>query len=817
MSYFDKPVRLCLKGKQAAGWLSMTNKMNQTMNTRIKKLRNESLTAVNRISAERALLVTEFYKSDIAQNISVPVRRAMAFKYILENKKICINEGELIVGERGPAPKATPTYPEITLHSLQDLEVLDSRPKVWFKVDDETKKIYKNEIIPFWKGISQRDKIFKQLPDEWKTAYEAGVFTEFQEQRAPGHTVAGKKIFQNGLLDLKKEIKESIQKFQSGKDTDANKKIEELKGMDIAADAMIIYAHRHADELQKLAKQEKDPQRKSELIEMERICRKVPEHAPETFHEMLQHYWFIHLGVITEVNPWDSFNPGRLDQHLYPLYQQGIEKGILTKEGAIELLQAFWVKFNNHPAPPKIGVTALESNTYTDFSLINLGGVKEDGTDAVNELSYIILDVIEEMRILQPSSMVQISRKNPDDFVKRAIKITKTGFGQPSFFNTDAIIQELVNQGKNIVDARNGGASGCVETGAFGTESYILTGYFNLNKILEITLHNGTDPRTGKKVGIETGTSDHFKNMDELMEAYKKQLNYFADIKLKGNNIIEKLYAEELPVPFLSLIIEDCILNATDYNAGGARYNTSYVQGVGLGSITDSLTSIAYHVFDKQKITMNNLLEALKNNFVGFEQLRHDLIYETPKYGNDDDYADQYAVQVFDIFHDAINGKPTFRGGKYRINMLPTTSHVYFGSVMIATPDGRKAFEPLSEGISPFQGADKKGPTAVLKSAAKINHLKTGGTLLNQKFSPSFFKDDQSMTKLTHLIRSYFRMGGHHIQFNVVSAKTLRDAQRHPEKYSNLIVRVAGYSDYFNDLGESLQNEIIRRTEHEEV
>ncbi|HKL09349.1 MAG TPA: trans-4-hydroxy-L-proline dehydratase [Bacteroidales bacterium] len=786
------------------------------MNTRIKKLRNESLTAVNRISAERALLVTNFYKSESAQNLSIPVRRAMAFKYILENKKICINEGELIVGERGPAPKATPTYPEVSLHSIQDLEVLDSRPKVWFKVDDETKEIYEKESIPFWKGKSQRDKIFKQLPEEWKAAYEAGVFTEFQEQRAPGHTVAGKKMFQKGLLDLKEEINESLQKIHPSTDTDATEKIEELKAMDIAADAMIIFANRHADELQKLAKQEKDAQRKSELIEMERICRKVPAHAPETFHEMLQHYWFFHLGVITEVNPWDSFNPGRLDQHLFPLYKQEIEKSMLTKENAVELLQAFWIKFNNHPAPPKIGVTALESNTYTDFALINLGGVKEDGTDAVNELSYIILDVIEEMRILQPSSMVQISKQNPDDFVNRAIKISKTGFGQPSFFNTDAIVKELVHQGKNIADARNGGASGCVETGAFGTESYILTGYFNLNKILEITLHNGTDPRTGKKVGVKTGTSSHFKNMDELLEAYNKQLNYFADIKLKGNNIIEKLYAEELPVPFLSLIVEDCISNATDYNAGGARYNTSYVQGVGLGSITDSLTSIAYHVFDNQKITMNKLLEALQNNFEGFEQLRHDLIYETPKYGNDDDYADQYAVQVFDIFHDAINGKQTFRGGKYRINMLPTTSHVYFGSVMIATPDGRKAFEPLSEGISPFQGADKKGPTAVLKSAAKIDHLKTGGTLLNQKFSPSFFKDDQSITKLTHLIRSYFRMDGHHIQFNVVSAKTLRDAQRHPEKYTDLIVRVAGYSDYFNDLGESLQNEIIRRTEHEE-
>ena len=787
------------------------------MNTRIRKLRNESLTAVNKISAERALLVTSFYKSESAQNLSIPVRRAMAFKHILGNKKICINEGELIVGERGPAPKATPTYPEVSLHSLQDLEILDSRPKVWFKVDDETKEIYEKEIIPYWKGKSQRDKIFKQLPKEWEAAYEAGVFTEFQEQRAPGHTVAGKKIFQKGLLDLKEEINESLQKIQSGKDPDAADKIEELKAMDIAADAMIIFAHRHADELQKLAKQEKDSQRKAELAEMERICQKVPAHAPETFHEMLQHYWFIHLGVITEVNPWDSFNPGRLDQHLFPLYKQEIEKNILSKESAVELLQAFWIKFNNHPAPPKIGVTALESNTYTDFALINLGGVKEDGTDAVNELSYIILDVIEEMRILQPSSMVQISKQNPDGFVNRAIKISKTGFGQPSFFNTDAIVQELVNQGKSIVDARNGGASGCVETGAFGTESYILTGYFNLNKILEITLHNGKDPRTGKKVGIETGKPGNYKNMSDLIEAYKQQLHYFADIKLKGNNIIEKLFAEELPVPFLSLIIEDCISNAKDYNAGGARYNTSYVQGVGLGSITDSLTSIAYNIFDKQKITIDKLLEALQNNFEGFEQLRHDLIYETPKYGNDDDYADQYAVQVFDIFHDAINGKPTYRGGKFRINMLPTTSHVYFGSVMTATPDGRKAFEPLSEGISPFQGADKKGPTAVLKSAAKIDHLKTGGTLLNQKFSPSFFKDDQSITKLTHLIRSYFRMDGHHIQFNVVSAKTLRDAQRHPEKYTDLIVRVAGYSDYFNDLGESLQNEIIRRTEHEEV
>lgn len=474
----------------------------------------------------------------------------------------------------------------------------------------------------------------------------------------------------------------------------------------------------------------------------------MPANAPETFHEMLQHYWFIHLGVITEVNPWDSFNPGRLDQHLYPLYKKEVESGSLTKESAIELLQAFWIKFNNHPAPPKMGVTALESNTYTDFSLINLGGVKEDGTDAVNELTYILLDVIEEMRILQPSSMVQLSRKNPDQFIQRAIKITKSGFGQPSIFNTDAIVKELVNQGKDLVDARNGGASGCVETGAFGTESYILTGYFNLNKILEVTLNNGIDPRTSKLIGLQTGDVRSFTSMDDLLDAYQKQLHYFADIKLKGNDIIEKLYAEELPVPFLSLIIEDCISNGVDYNAGGARYNTSYVQGVGLGSVTDSLTSIKYHVFDNKNVSMEELLKAQEANFEGDDQLRHDLIYETPKYGNDDDYADQHAVFVFNTFYDAINGKSTHRGGKYRINMLPTTSHVYFGSVMKATPDGRKAYEPLSEGISPFQGADKKGPTAVLKSAAKIDHIKTGGTLLNQKFSPSFLKMKRALKNL---------------------------------------------------------------------
>jgi len=299
------------------------------------------------------------------------------------------------------------------------------------------------------------------------------------------------------------------------------------------------------------------------------------------------------------------------------------------------------------------------------------------------------------------------------------------------------------------------------------------------------------------------------------MIAYKEQINYFADVKIRGNNVIEKTFAIHLPVPFLSLLLEDCIAKGRDYNAGGARYNTTYIQGVGLGSITDILTSIRFNIYDRKRFTWDELLTALKNNFEGAEQMQYDIIYDTPKYGNDDDYADAQAVSVFEFFYDAVNGRPTPRGGTHRINMLPTTSHVYFGNVTGATPDGRKAWVPLSEGISPFQGVDRQGPTAVIKSASKIDHLRTGGTLLNQKFSPEFFEDEGSYQKLTALIRSYFSLDGHHIQFNVVSANTLREAQKHPELYRDLIVRVAGYSDYFNDLGEDLQNEIIRRTEHQ--
>lgn len=785
-----------------------------TISKRVSRLREQSLNIPPSLSAERALLLTEFYSQDL-RNLSIPVQRARAFQHLMEHKTVCIGPDELIVGEKGPRPQAAPTFPELCCHSLEDLEVLDSRPKISFAVDQATRQAYEEVVRPFWQGKSMRDLIFEEMTAEWKQSYEAGIFTEFMEQRSPGHTVLDGKIYTRGLRDFQGDIEEQLRNLDFLNDPEAYARQEQLKAMHIAAEAMIRFAARHAERARQLAAQENDRQRRRELERIAEICDRVPGRAPTSFWEAIQYYWFVHLGVTTELNTWDAFSPGKLDQHLYPFYRRELESGELTPAFAEELLQCLWVKFNNQPAPPKVGVTAEESGTYTDFAQINLGGQRPDGSDGVNDVTYLILDVVEEMRLLQPSASVQLSKKSPDRFLKRAAKIIRTGFGQPSLFNSDLIVQELVRQGKTIMDARSGGSSGCVEVGAFGKENYNLTGYFNLPKVFEITLNNGTDPQTGRRIGLETGSPASFDSFEELFAAFRQQLDHFIDIKVRGNNVIERLYATYMPTPFLSLLIDDCIVKGRDYHDGGARYNTTYIQGVGIGSITDAMVAVKYHVFDQKTIAIEELLQALKDDFVGQERVQQLLLNKTPKYGNDDDYADEIMRAVFAAYFEAVDGRRNTKGGRYAVNLLPTTVHVYFGSVTGATADGRRAAEPLSEGVSPVQGADRHGPTAVLKSVAKMDHACTGGTLLNQKLAPQLLSDDAGLTKLCHLVRSYFRLDGHHLQFNVVDAATLRAAQQEPQKYRDLIVRVAGYSDYFCNLGSALQNEIIARTEHE--
>ncbi len=785
------------------------------MNERVAKLRKQSVETRPYISTERAELMTDFYESDVPLHESVAVCRALSFRHLMENKTICINDGELIVGERGPAPKATPTYPELCCHSMEDLRILNSRERTPFVVSDEVRKIYSERIIPFWTGKTMREKLFGAMDEKWRQAFDAGVFTEFMEQRAPGHAILDDKIYHKGMLDFKRDIAENRKKLDYFNDPRAYEKDQQYQAMDICADSVITFAQRHAEKATQLAQQETDPVRRSELERIAEVCSHVPANAPRNFQEALQSYWFVHLSVITELNTWDSFNPGRLDQHLLPFYEKGRQEGNLTDQQARELLQCFWIKFNNQPAPPKVGVTEEQSGTYTDFALINIGGLTPaDGGDAVNDVSYMMLDVVEEMRLIQPSSCIQISKRNPDRFLKRACEVIRTGFGQPSVFNTDVIIQEMLHDGKNMTDARTGGPSGCVTVSSFGKESCTLTGYINWPRIFELACNDGVDPNSGGQVGPRTGDAREFASYQQLMDAYSRQLEYFIDLKIKGNNIIERLYANYMPAPFMSVVMDDCIARGLDYHNGGARYNPTYIQGVGIGTLTDSLASVKYHVFDEQNISMDELLKALKADFEGYEHLRRKLLYNTPKYGNDDDYADEIAEEVFNVYYDLLNGRPNTKGGKYRVNLLPTTVHIYFGSVIGALPNGRKAGETVSEGISPTQGADTKGPTAVFKSAARIDHARTGGTLLNMKFNPQVLAGE-GIDKFLHLIRSYFKLDGHHVQFNVIDAETLRKAQQNPEQHRDLIVRVAGYSDYFVDVGRDLQNEIIARTEQQ--
>ncbi len=785
------------------------------MNDRVAKLRQASFEAEPTISTERAVWITRFYREHIGKH-SVPVMRAKAFEYLYANQNLYIGGGELIVGERGPKPKAVSTYPELTCHSEEDLRILGSRKKTHYGTTEEDVRVYREEVIPFWRGRTMRERLFAGLSDAWKAAYEAGLFTEFMEQRAPGHTTFDGKFYQKGLLGFKADIAAARAALDFLSDPEAAPKREELTAMAIACDAVMTFARRHAELAERMAAAEPCPQRKAELLQIAATCRRVPAEAPRDFREALQMYWFMHLGTITELNGWDAMNPGHLDRYFYPFYQRDLEAGALTREQAKELLECFWIKFNNHPAPPKVGVTAEESGTYNDFTNINLGGILPDGGDGVNELSYLMLEVIDEIHLLQPQANLQLSRKNPDRFLKAACEVIRKGYGYPSVFNADGVVEQMVRCGKRIEDAREGGTSGCVETGAFGKEAYVLTGYLNTPKILELALNNGRDPRTGKQLGPETGDPRQFASLDDVFAAFERQLRHVVDLKVAGNAFIERMYAAEMPAVFLSVLIDDCIKTGKDYNAGGARYNTSYIQCVGIGTITDSLSAIGKHVFETHALTMGQMADALVADFAGSEPLRLTLWNKTPRYGNDDDAADGLMKRVFEALYSAIDGRPNLRGGQYHVDMLPTTCHIYFGSVLGATPDGRKAGTPVSEGISPVQGADRQGPTAVVKSAAKIDQLRTGGTLLNMKFLPGTLRGQEGIDKLTSLVRSYFRMDGHHIQFNVVDADTLREAQRRPQEYRDLIVRVAGYSDYFCDLGRELQDEIISRTAQSE-
>ena len=793
-----------------------SDRIGPGMNERIQRLRKLSFESRPSISIERALHQTAFYKENNGK-YSIPVMRALQFLDHCQKKTLYIGEDELIVGERGPKPKAVPTFPELTCHSVEDFQVLNTRDQQQYLVDQGDMDTYEKEVIPYWKGRTMRERIFNHVPQAWKQAYEAGVFTEFMEQRAPGHTTLDGKLYRKGMLDFKADIKTHSDSLDFINDPEATDKAEQLKAMEIACDGAIVFAERHADLAEKMAASEPNEKRQKELLKIAEVCRWVPANAPRNFWEAIQMYWFVHLGTITELNGWDAMNPGHFDQHLTPFYEREITDGSLSRDEAMELVSCFWIKVNNHPAPPKVGITAKESGTYNDFTNINLGGVKPDGSDGVSEVSYLMLEVIEELHILQPGNSVHISSRTPDRFLHAAAKVIRQGHGYPSVFNPDQYVMEMVNMGKSLQDAREGGCSGCIEVGAFGKEAFLLTGYLNVPKVLEITLNRGMDPVGGKMAGIDCGDPREWDNFEQLYEAFLKQLNFIVETKVKVSNYIDRMFAKNAPAPFLSVVIDDCIAKGRDYYNGGPRYNTNYIQCTGLGTVTDSLMALRKHVLEGNKYSWTEMLDALAYNFQGDEKMRQFILNRTPFFGNDDEEADVLAVRGYDDLFKAIDGRPNTKGESFHLNMLSTTCHIYFGLVLGASANGRQAQKSISDGTSPSHGADTNGPTAVIRSLGKLDQSKSGGTLLNLRFLPSLLKRDEDIKKLGQLIRSYFSIGGHHVQFNVVDTATLYAAQKHPEEYKDLLVRMAGYSDYFNDMNIDLQQEIIDRTENESL
>lgn len=781
---------------------------------RVKRLRDASFDQHPCISIERALLETEFYRENEGK-LPMPVLRGANFKHLCENKTLYIGKDELIVGERGPFPKAVSTFPELTCHTRHDFEVLTTRAQQNYTVASADMDIYEKEVEPYWRGRCMRDKLFERMPEAWNLLYEAGTFTEFGEQRALGHTSLDNTIYHKGALDMKKEIAEARAKLDFINDPEATSKDEQLQGMDISCDAVIIFAERHADLAEKMAAEEKDEKRKAELLKIADVCRWVPAHAPRDFWEAVQMYWFVHLATITELNGWDAMSPGHLDQHLGPFYEKGLADGTLTRDEAKELLACLFIKVNNTPAPPKVGVTAKESGTYNDFTNINLAGLKRDGTDGSNEVTYICLELFNELRLLQPQGNIQVSERTPDNVIRAAARVFRNGMGYPSVFNADMVIQEQMRVGKSLEDAREGGTSGCIETGCSGKEAYLLHGYLNVPKLLEYVLSNGVDLLTGKQVSIKTGELADFKTFDDLYAAFEKQMAYVVDTKIGVDNYLRYQYATNMAATYLSCVINDCIKNGKDYYNGGPRYNSDYIQCCGIGTITDSLSAIKKHVYDEGTYTLQELVDAMKANWEGHEAMRLTLWNKTPFFGNDDDYADDIMRRVYDSLFRNIDGKHSILGPTYHLNMLSTTCHNYFGQKLAATPNGRFSGMPESDGTSPSHGADRHGPTAVVKSLGKMDQVKSGGTLLNQRFLPSVLAGEEGIEGVKNLIRAYFKLGGHHIQFNVVDEATLRDAQAHPDNYRGLLVRVAGYSDYFVDLDNYQQEEIIARNAQE--
>ena len=775
------------------------------------RLRERLLEARPEVFAERALLVTEACRG--AEADPVAMRRAKALDRVLRHGGIGIRPEELIVGCKAPLAKGSPVYPEFNVKWLEEeLDALPVRAEAPFAVSEETKRVLREQVLPYWKGRTVFDRILESAPETSLAAAEEGLFFHYYIDRSIGHVSAHyEKVLKIGLSGIKSEIR-ARQALLSEAEEGFSEKSSFYDALTMVADAAVAFSHRHAALASESALACHDPARRRELETVARVCRRVPEHPAESLHEALQSFWFVHLILNLESNAY-AISPGRFCRYIHPFYQADLENGRIDEAGAQELIDCLWVKFNEMTVV-KAGATAKASNTYVDFQNLNIGGQRADGRDGTNAVSYLCLNALDALKLPQPQLSCLISSKTSRKFLIRACEVVREGSGMPALFNDDVKVMSLLSSGKTLLDEREGGVNGCVEVNAQGCDQMASTGYVNLAKCLELALNDGVSMTSGRRLGPRTGKVDEMRDFADVWKAFSRQLEAVAALKVSYDEAAREAFAAHCPVVFTSLVMDDCIAKGKDFHQGGARYNAPMMCGVGLGTLADSLAAIREFCFATGRYRLAQIHAALRDNFASQPLLQRQLWKNGPKFGNNDDRVDLIAADTVNLFSDILKGHVNAHGEAYRANMIHTTTHIPMGHATAATPDGRLAGAPLSEGVSPVQGQDVSGPTAVIMTLAKVDHARTAGTLLNMKFAPAVLSGRKQLEDFASLVRTYFALGGYHLQFNVVSRETLLAAQKDPRAHRSLIVRVAGYSDYFISLSKDVQDEIIARTTH---
>lgn len=788
-----------------------TQNVMQLANARIARLRERLISDRPEVFDERGLLITDAYRE--AENDPAELRRAKALDRILRKGSIHIKPDELIVGCKAPLPKGSPVYPEFSVKWLEDeLNTLANREETPFYVSQETKRAIREHVIPFWKGRTVYDRIIEKAPKKSLEAANEGLVFHYYIDRSIGHiSVNYEKVLKLGFSGIKSEIQKHKSKL-SEEQADFSQKSAFYDALMMVADAAIAFAHRHADLASDMAIECDDQVRREELVNITRICRRVPEYPAESLHEALQSFWLVHLILNLESNSY-AISPGRFCQYIHPFFQADVDSGKIDEIIAQELINCLWIKFNEMTVV-KASATAKASNTYVDFQNLNIGGLRGDGRDGTNDVSFFCMNALDALMLPQPQLSCLISSKTDKAFLMRACEVVRGGTGMPAMFNDDVKVTSLLSSGKTLNDARNGGVNGCVQVNAQGCDNMASTGYVNLVKCLELALNDGVSMTSGKQLGLRTGKVDSFNTFEDVWQAFTQQLETAVALKVSYDDAARQVFAEHCPVVFTSLVMDDCIAKGKDFHQGGARYNAPMMCGVGLGTLTDSLAAIQEFCFTSGQYSLTNIHEALLDNFASQPLLQKQLWKNGPKFGNNDETVDHFAADTVNLFSEILNNHVNEYGEAYGANMIPTTTHIPMGHATAATPDGRFAGAPLSEGVSPVQGQDVSGPTGVILSLAKVDHARTVGTLLNMKFTPAILDGTEQLEKFSELVRTYFALGGYHMQFNVVSQETLLAAQKNPQAYRSLIVRVAGYSDYFISLSKDVQDEIILRTAH---